>query len=122
MGDPEVATGETIRLARRGCNAVVLGAFYAAYTSNRPAAPMPPPMHIVTIPVPPPRFPELVDELRRQLRAGRAERMPERDRAAVHIHLLLIEPEVAHHGHDLRRERLVEFDQLDVLQRRARRA
>ena len=58
---------------------------------------------------------ELVHELRRELRAGRAERMTERDRAAVDVHLLFVEPEIAHDGHDLRRERLVELDQVDVV-------
>ena len=33
----------------------ILSAPQAAYTSKRPAAPMPPPMHMVTSPVPPPR-------------------------------------------------------------------
>src|SRR5215831_20544244 len=35
----------------------VVPQLHRQYTSNNPAAPIPPPMHIVTSPVPPPRFP-----------------------------------------------------------------
>ena len=65
---------------------------------------------------------ELVDELRRELRARGAERVTERDRAAVDVHLLLIEPEIAHDRDDLRGERLVELDEVDVVRRSCRRA
>src|SRR5512143_3749400 len=61
-------------------------------------------------------LPELVHELCRQLRSRCAQRMPERDRAAVDVDLLLRQPELANDGDDLCRERLVELDEIDVLE------
>jgi hypothetical protein len=42
--------------------------------------------------------------------------MAERDCSAVHIHLLGVEAEVADHGEALRRERLVQLDEVDVVE------
>src|SRR2546425_5050160 len=59
-------------------------------------------------------------------RAGRAERMAERDRATHHVHALLVQPADAvrlqhlEGGEDLRGERLVHLDQVDVLQPQSR--
>src|SRR5205085_1786734 len=47
--------------------------------------------------------------------ARRAERVPERDRAAVHVRLLAIEAEVFLHREVLRREGLVDLDEIHVL-------
>src|SRR5689334_13528667 len=65
-------------------------------------------------------LPETVHELRRELRARRAKRMTERYRAAMHVDNTLIHPELLDHRDDLRGERLVELDHLDVIQRQAR--
>src|ERR1700694_2427035 len=48
----------------------------------------------------------LAQQLHGQLRAGRTERMAECDRAAIHVHPLLIHPELTHHGQSLCAERL----------------
>src|SRR2546427_12955737 len=49
---------------------------------------------------------ELVRERERETRARRAERVPERDRAAVHVRLLAVEPKVLLHREVLGREGL----------------
>src|SRR5207253_9172984 len=58
---------------------------------------------------------QLVREREREPRARRAERMPERDRAAVHVGPLAIETEILLHRQVLGRERLVDLDQVHVL-------
>ena len=40
--------------------------------------------------------------------------MAERDRAAVHVHLLVIEPELADDREALRRERLIQLDEIEL--------
>ena len=52
----------------------------------------------------------------REARAGHAERMAERDRAAVGVHLgsIVGEPELAQHREALRGEGLVQFDHVEV--------
>src|SRR5258707_177442 len=50
---------------------------------------------------------ELVERLHRQDRAGGADRMAERDRAAVRVDLRRVEAEVLGHRHRLHGERLV---------------
>src|SRR5262245_17680879 len=57
---------------------------------------------------------ELVEEGRHEARAGRAERMPEGDRAAVHVHAIEIRTGLALPREDHRGERLVDLDQVDV--------
>src|SRR5450830_1905954 len=52
---------------------------------------------------------ELREELDSQLRASRAERMAEGDRAPVRVRPLLVEAQPAHDGDDLVGERLVQF-------------
>ena len=54
-----------------------------------------------------------------QARARHAERMAERDRAAVDVDLLAIQAELLLDGEVLRRERFVDFDQVDVGEREA---
>src|SRR5690606_30904971 len=63
----------------------------------------------------------LVEERGEDTGARAAERMPQRDGAAVGVDagVLWVECEVAHHGQRLGRERLVEFDDADVCQRDA---
>ena len=82
--------------------------------SKMPAAPMPVPMHMVTMPY-------FCWRRRRPWtmrggahRAGGAERMAQRDRAAERIDLRGIEAEVADHGQRLRGERFVELDPVDL--------
>ena len=57
---------------------------------------------------------ELVNERRHHSRARGAEGMAERDGAAIHIDGRRIEPELAHAGDRLRRERLVQLDQIEI--------
>ena len=57
---------------------------------------------------------QLVDEVRRDARARRAERVAERDRAAVDVGPLAVEAELLLDGEVLRRERLVDLDEIDV--------
>src|SRR5205809_2181173 len=57
---------------------------------------------------------QLVHELRRELRSSSTQRMTERDRTSVHVHLLFWNLEVAHDRHHLSRECLVELDEVDV--------
>src|SRR5262245_34919812 len=58
---------------------------------------------------------ELVQQRRDQAGAGRAERVPERDRAAVHIDAVHVGLQLAPPGRDDRREGLVDLDQIDVV-------
>src|SRR6266540_4164990 len=48
-------------------------------------------------------------------RPAHSEWMAERDRAAVHVHLLLVDPELADDGEALRRKRLVQLDEVDLV-------
>src|SRR5439155_15879367 len=57
---------------------------------------------------------ELVQESGDQAGAGRPERMPERDRAAVHVDPVHVRLELAAPGGDDRGEGLVDLDQVDV--------
>src|SRR4051812_41780824 len=57
----------------------------------------------------------LVDQLDSKFRACAAERVTERNRAAVDVDLLAVEFEVADHGEGLRGESLVEFNQVEVI-------
>ena len=83
------------------------------------AMPMPPPTHSVTRP----RFRflplELVEQRADEHRAGRAERMAHRDRAAVDVDLLVRHAELLHEAHRHRGERLVDLEQVDVVDRQA---
>ena len=78
------------------------------------AIPCPPPMHIVIEAVAAAGALQLVDALDREDAAGRADRVTERDGAAVRIHLLRVEPELLRDAHRLRRERLVRLDDVEV--------
>src|SRR5205085_10486625 len=62
---------------------------------------------------------ELVEERDDEARAAHPERMTERDRAAVDVHLLRVEAELADHGEALRSERLVQLDEIDLIERDA---
>src|SRR5919204_52230 len=57
---------------------------------------------------------QLVHQRQREARAGCAERMAQRDRAAIHVRALAIEPEVLLHREVLRREGLVDLDEVHV--------
>src|SRR5690349_10823101 len=63
---------------------------------------------------------ELVHDRRDQARARSAERMPERDRAAVDVELALIGAGFLEPCQRDRREGLVDLEQIDVLDRKAR--
>src|SRR6185503_10920088 len=65
-------------------------------------------------PILPAALAQLVCEREREPRAGRTQRMTEGDRAAVHIRLVAIEAELLLHREVLRRERLVDLDQVHV--------
>ena len=65
-----------------------------------------------------PRF-HLLEKCGGQFSAGAAERMAERDGAAVDVDAGGIETERADDGQDLRGEGLVQFDEVDVVEREA---
>ena len=67
---------------------------------------------------------QLIDRGRHQPRAAGAERVAERDRAAVRVDARVVvgQAEVAQHGQPLRGEGLVQLDHVDLRQRRARSA
>ena len=75
---------------------------------------MPVPMHIVTMPYFCLRRRSAMDERRGADRAGRAQRMAERDRAAQRVDLVRIQAEVADDGQALRGKGLVELDPVDA--------
>src|SRR5215211_4424196 len=60
---------------------------------------------------------ELVQQRRHQLRARRAERVPERDRAAIHVGLGEVGAVLLLPGEDHRSERLVDLEQVDLVER-----
>src|SRR4029077_11257670 len=57
---------------------------------------------------------QLEHEASEQARAGSADRMPQRDRTAVHVHALLVDAEHANGVERDRRERLVDLPHVDV--------
>ena len=89
------------------------GAHQAA--SKSAAAPMPPPMHIVTTPYRPPRRFSSRSSVAVMPRAGDAQRMAERDGAAVRVHLRPVEAQLADAVQRLRGEGLVQLEDVDVL-------
>src|SRR6185503_2259677 len=64
--------------------------------------------------------PQLVDERHQDAGAAGADRVAERDRAAVHVHLGLVELKHAHRVERDRGERLVDLEQVDLAGRQAR--
>ena len=87
--------------------------------SRTPAIAWPWPMHIVAIAVARVATLELVQQRRGDPRAGRSERMAERDPAAVRIDVArlppLVQARVGEELEDDRRERLVDLDDRDVV-------
>src|SRR4030095_16575154 len=57
---------------------------------------------------------QLVQQRHDQTRAAHAEGMAECDRAAVHVHALRVEPELADHDQALRGDRLVQLDEVEL--------
>ena len=92
----------------------------SASSSKIPAAPCPPPTHIVTMPYARPRRLHLAQDRGGQLGARAAQRMAQRDRAAVHVDALRIHAGFADHRQRLHGERLVQLDHVDVVQLQAR--
>src|SRR6185295_284502 len=64
---------------------------------------------------------QLVHERHQDARAARPDRVAQRNRAAVHVHLRLVHPEHAHGVERHRGERLVDLEQVDLVHRQARR-
>src|SRR6516165_4670166 len=60
---------------------------------------------------------QLIQQSDQQPRASRAKRMSQRDRSAIHVDLLAIEPQLLFHCKVLRCECLVHFDQVKVIER-----
>src|SRR2546422_11559086 len=65
-------------------------------------------------PVPPAAAAELVQQGHDEPRAGHAQGMAERDRAAIHVHLLRIQAQLADDDEALRSEGLVQLDEVEV--------
>ena len=66
------------------------------------------------------RAPQRVHQRRQDARAARADRMAERDGAAVHVDLRRVEAELADDGQRLRSERFVQLEEIEIV-RSARR-
>ena len=84
------------------------------------AMPWPPPTHMVSRPNVASRVREAVQEGRGQAGAGAPERVADRDRAAVDVEPLVVDAERPRRREHLRGERLVELDQVDVVDGQAR--
>src|SRR5687768_8051977 len=63
--------------------------------------------------------PHLVEQCRRQLGAGTTQRVAEGDRATVDIQPLRIDRQLAQAREDLHGERLIELDQVDLIEGQA---
>ena len=86
----------------------------AAGTRMIRASPWPPPPHSAAAPTPPPRRSQLQRQVQRDPGAGHADRVAERDRAAVDVDLVRVDAELAG-GHDADGgERLVDLDEVEV--------
>ena len=57
-----------------------------------------------------------IEQRRQDPRAAGADRVAERDRAAVHVDARRIDPELAHHRDRLDREGFVDLEEVDVVQ------
>jgi hypothetical protein len=57
---------------------------------------------------------ERVQQRRQNSCTARSNRVTQRDRAAVHIHFLWIDPELLENGHRLHRERFVQLEEVDI--------
>src|SRR6185312_3456989 len=62
---------------------------------------------------------EGIQQSRQYTRATRANRMPERDRAAIHIHAVPVPLELIAVSQRLRRERFVRLDEIEIADRQA---
>ena len=78
------------------------------------ASPWPPPPQSAAAPSPPPRRRSSLIEREHDARARHADRVTERDRAAVHVHDVVGDAEVVHRREADRGERLVELEEVDV--------
>ena len=78
------------------------------------ASPWPPPPQSAAAPSPPPRRRSSLIEREHDARARHADRVTERDRAAVHVDDVVGDAEVAHRRDPDRGERLVELEEVDV--------
>ena len=94
-------------------------AIYIASTASATA--LPPPRQSVASPATSPAVLHRVEERGEHARAARADRMPERDRAAVHVHARPVPAELLAVGERLRRERLVRLDQVERVRSSSRR-
>src|SRR3990172_783458 len=60
---------------------------------------------------------QLIEQRRRDARPGRSDGVAQGDRSPVHVHLVPVEAELASVGQDLRREGLVDLDEVEGLER-----
>src|SRR6266403_1506576 len=79
--------------------------------------PLPPANASRSQPILLPAPPQFVQQRNHQPRSRRSQRMPQRDSTTVHIHFLAIESQFFLDRQVLGRKRLVDFDQIDVVQR-----
>ena len=86
----------------------------AGSTSSTVASPWAAPEQIAATPMPAAAAAQLVHERPEQARARRADRVPERDRAAVHVDALRVDPEQLDRVQRDRAEGLVHLEQVDV--------
>ena len=84
------------------------------------ATPIPPPTHSDATPYRACRCAQRVDERRQHARAARADRVAERDGAAVDVHARRIDAELAHDRERLRGEGFVQLEEIDLSTRQPR--
>ena len=96
------------------------GARRAQIISTAIAVASPPPMQSAATPFFLPFFLQRAEQRDHDARAARADRVAERDRAAVHVHDLVRQLELAHRRHRHRGERLVDLPEVDLLRRSSR--
>ena len=85
--------------------------------STTVAMPWPPPMHKLATPWPPPRRRSSCTSVVSETTSRVAERVAERDRAAVDIEPVLVDRELGEAAEHLRGEGFVDLDQVDVIGR-----
>ena len=100
--------GATVPRFRRGAHQTI---------STLSATALPPPRQSVARPGRAPAILQRVEQRRQHAGAARADRMAERDRAAVHVDAVPVPAQPPAVGERLRRERLVRLDQIVVADR-----
>ena len=112
LAQPAQASSASVSTPARNAAACRM---FTCTISNRPAAPMPPPMHMVTTPIFALRRRPSSSRCARHARARHAIGMADGDRAAIHIELVVRNAELVGAIEHLAGEGLVQLPQIDVV-------